>query len=128
MVYRVGTEVPTRGEIGDSQTGRRSAYAAADRSETGKSNDLCSSVQGSSSEVLIAQELRLKVYAATSTSLYTVERLERVKGQGEGDIVQGLQYHRFVSRCIVQRDKGTASDRGISNTPLDKTRVDRRLG
>ena len=48
------------GEL-DDYLGRRCAYAAAERSETGKSNDLCSSVQGSSSEVLIAQELRLKV-------------------------------------------------------------------
>ena len=39
----MGAEVPTQGGIGDSQTGRRSAYAAADGSETGKSNDLCSS-------------------------------------------------------------------------------------
>ena len=61
MVYRMGAEVCTQGGIGVSQTGRRSAYAAAERSETGKSNDLCSSVQGSSLEVLIAQELRLKV-------------------------------------------------------------------
>ena len=61
IVYRLGAEVPTQGGIGDSQTGRRGAYAAADRSETGKSNDLCSSVRVSSSEVLIAQELRLKV-------------------------------------------------------------------
>ena len=60
MVYRVGAEVPTQGGIGGSQTGRRGAYAAADRSETGKSNDLCSS-WFSSLEVLIVQELRLKV-------------------------------------------------------------------
>ena len=58
--YRVGAEVPTQGGIGVSQTGRRGAYAAADRSETGKSNDLCSS-GFASLEVLIAQELRLKV-------------------------------------------------------------------
>ena len=45
MVYRMGTEVPAQGGIGDSQTGRRYAYAAADRSETGKSNNLCSSVK-----------------------------------------------------------------------------------
>ena len=56
----MGAEVPAQGGIGDSQTGRRGAYAAADRSETGKSNDLCSS-GFSSLEVLIAQELRLKV-------------------------------------------------------------------
>ena len=56
----MGAEVPTQGGIGDSQTGRLGAYAAADRSETGKSNDLCSS-WFSSLEVLIAQELRLKV-------------------------------------------------------------------
>ena len=74
----MGAEVPTQGGIGDSQTGRRGAYAAADRSETGKSNDLCSS-RFASLEVLIAQELRLKVQAATSTSLYTAEGLERVK-------------------------------------------------
>ena len=42
----MGAEGSTQGGIGDSQTGRRGAYAAADRSETGKSNDLCSSVQG----------------------------------------------------------------------------------
>ena len=59
MVYSVGAEVLAQGEVRDSQTGRHYAYAAADRSETGKSNDLCSS--GSGSEVLIAQELRLKV-------------------------------------------------------------------
>ena len=74
----MGAEVPSQGGIGDSQTGRRSAYAAAERSETGKSNDLCSS-WFSSLEVLIAQELRLKVQVATSTSLYTAEGLERVK-------------------------------------------------
>ena len=61
MVYRMGAEVPTQGGIGDSQTGRRYAYAAADRSETGKSNDLCSSIEVRCSEVLIVQELRLKV-------------------------------------------------------------------
>ena len=33
----------TQGGIGGIQTGRCHAYAAADRSETGKSNDLCSS-------------------------------------------------------------------------------------
>ena len=38
-----GAEVPTQGGIGGSQTGRQGAYAAADKSETGKSNDLCSS-------------------------------------------------------------------------------------
>ena len=47
IVYRMGAEGPTQGGIGDLQTGRRWAYAAAERSETGKSNDLCSSVQGS---------------------------------------------------------------------------------
>ena len=52
------------------------------RSETGKSNDLCSSVQGSSSEVLIAQELRLKVQVATSTLLYTAGRARASKGKG----------------------------------------------
>ena len=56
----MGAEVPTQGGIGDSQTGRQGAYAAADRSETGKSNDLCSS-GFASLEVLITQELRLKV-------------------------------------------------------------------
>ena len=45
MVYRMGAEVSTQGGIGGSQTGRRYAYAAVDRSETGKSNDLCSSVK-----------------------------------------------------------------------------------
>ena len=45
MVYRMGAEVPTQGVIGDSQTGRHYAYAAAERSETGKLNDLCSSVK-----------------------------------------------------------------------------------
>ena len=60
IVYRVGAEVPAQGGIGDLQTGRRGAYAAVDRSETGKSNDLCSS-WFASLEVLIAQELRLKV-------------------------------------------------------------------
>ena len=44
MVYRVGAEGLTQGGIGDVQTGRRCAYAAAERSETGKSNDLCSSL------------------------------------------------------------------------------------
>ena len=44
MVYRMGVEVLTQGGIGVSQTGRCNAYAAADRSETGKSNDLCSSL------------------------------------------------------------------------------------
>ena len=43
MVYRVGTEGLTQGRIRDIQTGRRCTYAAAERSETGKSNDLCSS-------------------------------------------------------------------------------------
>ena len=42
----------TQGGLGDVQTGRHLAYAAAERSETGKLNDLCSSlVLGS--EVLI---------------------------------------------------------------------------
>ena len=45
MVYRMGAEVPTQGEAGDSQTGRCCAYAAAEGSETGKLNDLCSSVK-----------------------------------------------------------------------------------
>ena len=45
MVYRMGAEVSTQGGVGDAQTGRRCTYAAADRSETGKSNDLCSSVK-----------------------------------------------------------------------------------
>ena len=36
------------------------AYAAAERSETGKSNDLCSSLD-LGSEVSIVQKLRLKV-------------------------------------------------------------------
>ena len=75
----MGAEVPSQGGIGDSQTGRRYAYAAADRSETGKSNDLCSSVKVRVLEVLIAQELRLKVQAATSTSLYTAKGLERIR-------------------------------------------------
>ena len=58
----MGAEVLTQGGIGGSQTGRRSAYAAADRRETGKSNDLCSSDQWFVFlEVLIVQELRLKV-------------------------------------------------------------------
>ena len=39
-----------------------------------------------------------------------------------------VQYHRFVSRYIVQGDRGTATDKGISRAPLDKTRVDQRLG
>ena len=56
----MGAEVPAQGGIGDSQTGRQGAYAAAERSETGKSSDLCSS-WFASLEVLIAQELRLKV-------------------------------------------------------------------
>ena len=60
IVYRVGAEVPTQGRIGGSQTGRLGAYTAADRSETGKSNDLCSS-RFASLEVLIARKLRLKV-------------------------------------------------------------------
>ena len=42
-VYRMGAEGLTQGGIGDVQTGRHWAYAAAERSETGKSNDLCSS-------------------------------------------------------------------------------------
>ena len=37
--------------------------------------------QDSSSEVLIAQELRLKVQVATSTSLYTARRLRASKGR-----------------------------------------------
>ena len=45
MVYRMGAEGPTQGGIEGSQTGRRYAYAAAERSETGKSNDLCSLVK-----------------------------------------------------------------------------------
>ena len=45
----------------------------------------------------LARKLRLKVQVATSTFLYTAEGLKRVKQQGKGDIVQGLQYHRFVS-------------------------------
>ena len=126
MVYRMGAESLSQGGSGGSQTGRRRAYAAAERSETGKSNDLCSSVRGSGSEVLIIRELRLKVQVATSTSLYTAEGLERVKYQGEGDIVQGLQYHRFVSLCIVQGDRGTATDKEISRAPLDSARDDRR--
>ena len=44
MVYRVGAEGLTQGRVGDIQTGRRCAYAAAERSETGKSNNLCSSL------------------------------------------------------------------------------------
>ena len=44
MVFRVGTEIRTQGGIRDTQTGRRYAYATAERSETGKSNDLCSSL------------------------------------------------------------------------------------
>ena len=44
MVYRVGAEGLTQGGIGDVQTGRCCAYAAAERSETGKSNNLCSSL------------------------------------------------------------------------------------
>ena len=43
----MGAEIPSQGGVRDSQTGRRSAYAAAERSETGKSNDLCSSDQSS---------------------------------------------------------------------------------
>ena len=43
MVYRVGAEGTAQGGIRDIQTGRHGAYAAAERSETGKSNDLCSS-------------------------------------------------------------------------------------
>ena len=61
MVYRMGAEVPTQGGIGGSQTGRRNAYAAADRSETGKSNDLCSSVKVQVQKSWLLQELRLKV-------------------------------------------------------------------
>ena len=81
-VYRMGTEGLTQGGIGDLQTGRHGAYAAADRSETGKSNDLCSSVKVRVLEVLIVQELRLKVQVATSTSLYTARRLRVSKGKG----------------------------------------------
>ena len=44
IVYRVGAEVPTQGGVRGLQTGRRCAYAAAEWSETGKSNDLCSSI------------------------------------------------------------------------------------
>ena len=43
-VYRLGAEGLTQGGIGDIQTGRCSTYAAAERSETGKLNDLCSSL------------------------------------------------------------------------------------
>ena len=42
-------------------SGRRRAYAAAERRETGKSNDLCSSFGVQGSEVSIVQKLRLKV-------------------------------------------------------------------
>ena len=52
MVYRLGTEGPTQGGIGDVQTGRHRAYAAVEGSETGKSNNLCSSL-GFWLEVLI---------------------------------------------------------------------------
>ena len=45
MVYRLGAEGLTQGKIGDMQTGRRCAYAAAERSKTGKSNDLYSSLE-----------------------------------------------------------------------------------
>ena len=41
-----------QGGVSDIQTGRHRAYAAAERSETGKLNDLCSS-SGSGSEVSI---------------------------------------------------------------------------
>ena len=78
----MGAEGPTQGGLGDSQTGRRRAYAAADRGETGKSEDLCSSVRDRVLEVLIVQELRLKVQVATSTSLYTARRLRASKGKG----------------------------------------------
>ena len=43
MIYRLGAEGLTQGGIGVIQTGRRRAYAAVEWSETGKSNDLCSS-------------------------------------------------------------------------------------
>ena len=77
-------------------------------------------------EVLIAQELRLKVQVATSTSLYTARRARASKGKGaKGDIVLSLQYHRFVGRCIVQ-DKSCHMDKVIREAPLDSARDDRR--
>ena len=47
-------------ELGLYRLGGDSAYAAAERRETGKLTDLCSSLE-LGSEVLIAQKLRLKV-------------------------------------------------------------------
>ena len=65
-------------ELGIYRLGGKRAYAAAERSETGKSNDLCSS-SGSSLEVLIAQKLRLKVQVEYWYILYTAEGSEQVK-------------------------------------------------
>ena len=60
MVYRMGTEGLLRAELGFIQTGRHRAYAAAERRETGKSTDLCSSLNLVRKSRL-SRKLRLKV-------------------------------------------------------------------
>ena len=63
IVYSVGTEGLLRAELVMYRLGGVGgvrAYAAAERRETGKSTDLCSSLD-SGSEVSIARKLRLKV-------------------------------------------------------------------
>ena len=100
------------------------AYAAAERRETGKSTDLCSSLE-SGWKSQLARKLRLKVQVATSTSLYTARRLERVRVREQRDIVLCLQYHHFVGRCIIQ-DRGVATDKVIKVQPLDNARDDRQ--
>ena len=54
------------------------AYAAAERRETGKSTDLCSSLE-SGSEVSIVRKLRLKVQVLYWYRLYTAGEPERVR-------------------------------------------------
>ena len=52
IVYRLGAEGLLRVDLGLYRLGGETAYAAAERRETGKLNDLCNSLD-SSSEVLI---------------------------------------------------------------------------
>ena len=111
MMYRLG---------GDK------AYAALERSETGKSNDLCSSLD-SGSEVSIVQKLRLNVQVSYWCSLYTARRLlagkaTKARGHSPSPTVTPLC---GVDVDVSYKERSPHVDKTISKQPLDSTRGDR---
>ena len=75
MVYRMGAEVRTQGGIGGYTDWEALCLCSCREEWDWEVKRLMQLLKDSGSEVLIVQELRLKVQVATSTSLYTAKRL-----------------------------------------------------